>query len=140
MFQFQPEIDLFASRLNKKFQKYCAFHPDPDAIDIDGFSISWSNLKFYFFPPFSCILKALQKIIQDQATGIFVAPNWMTQALYPILTSLLIAPHVVCKPSQRLLTLPSAPDQYHPFHKKLELHICLLSGKPLKPKDILKPQ
>jgi hypothetical protein len=73
--QFQPEIDLFASRLNKKFEKYCAFHPDPDSIVIDGFSISWSNLKFYSFPPFSCILKALQKIIQDQVTGIFLAPT-----------------------------------------------------------------
>ena len=138
--QFQPEIDLFASRLNKKFEKYCAFHPDPDAIVIDAFSISWSNLKFYSFPPFSCILKALQKIIPDQTTGIFVAPNWMTQAWYPILTSLLIAPPVVCKPSRRLLTLPSAPDQYHPLHKKLELHICLLSGKTLNHRDILKHQ
>ena len=80
--RFQPEIDLFASRLNKKFEKYCAFHPHPDAIVIDAFSISWSNLKFYSFPPFSCILKALKKIIQDQATGIFVAPNWMTQIFW----------------------------------------------------------
>ncbi len=50
MLQFQPESDLLASRLNKKFEKYCAFHPDPDAIVIDAFSISWSNLKFYSFP------------------------------------------------------------------------------------------
>ena len=58
-FQFWPEIDLFASRLNKQFKKYCAFHVDPDAVVIDAFSFSWSNLQFYCFPPFSCILKVL---------------------------------------------------------------------------------
>ena len=63
--KFQPSIDLLASRLNKQFEKYCAFNPDPDAIAIDAFSMSWSNLTFYCFPPFSCILKALQNIIQD---------------------------------------------------------------------------
>jgi hypothetical protein len=63
--KFQLSIDLLASRLNKQFEKYCAFNPDPDAIAIDAFSMSWSNLTFYCFPPFSCILKALQNIIQD---------------------------------------------------------------------------
>ena len=30
-FNFQPEIDLFASRLNKQFNQYCSYRPDPEA-------------------------------------------------------------------------------------------------------------
>ena len=67
--QFKPDIDLSASRLNNQFVVYCSFKPDPGAADVDAFSISWSNLDFYCFPPFSCILTVLQKIKQEKATG-----------------------------------------------------------------------
>ena len=53
--QFQPEIDLFASRLNKQFKNYRSYRPDPEASHIDAFSITWEKLKFYGFPPFSCL-------------------------------------------------------------------------------------
>ena len=58
---FKPDVDLFASRLNKQLNRFVSFKPDPEAIDIDAFSISWTNLKFYAFPPFSCISPCLQK-------------------------------------------------------------------------------
>ncbi|CAH2108885.1 unnamed protein product [Euphydryas editha] len=45
---------------------------DPDAFTIDAFTISWSNFYFYSFPPFTVILKALRKIINDRAKGIMV--------------------------------------------------------------------
>ena len=60
--QFTPEIDLFASRLNKQIDKYVSFKPDPEAFEVDAFFMSWTNLKFYAFPPFSCISRCLQKI------------------------------------------------------------------------------
>lgn len=50
--EFQPEIDLFASRLNKQFTNYCSYRPDPEALYIDAFSIPWNNQKFYCVPPF----------------------------------------------------------------------------------------
>lgn len=31
--EFQPEIDLFASRLNNQFENYCSYRPDPEASD-----------------------------------------------------------------------------------------------------------
>lgn len=34
---FKPDIDLFASRLNKQFAKYCSYKPDPGALHIDAF-------------------------------------------------------------------------------------------------------
>ena len=49
--KFQPEIDLFASRLNKQFKQYCSYRPDPGAAFIDAFHISWEKLNFYGFLP-----------------------------------------------------------------------------------------
>lgn len=128
-FKFTPEIDLFASRLNKQFTKYCSYRPDPEAAYIDAFSISWNNLKFYCFPPFSCILQTVQQVRQEHATGILVIPNWPTQPWYPLIAPLLLHPPHVFHPSQTLLRLPAAPDESHPLVKKLELKICLVSGK-----------
>jgi hypothetical protein len=127
-FNFQPEIDLFASRLNKQFTKYCSYRPDPEATYIDAFSLPWNNLKFYCFPPFSCILQAVQKIQQEKATGLLVIPNWPTQPWFPLIAPLLVqAPHV-CPPSHKLLQLPASPGESHPLMKNLELKICLVSG------------
>ena len=47
---FSPQVDLFASRLNKQFDTYVSYKPDPYARHIDAFNISWANEKFYCFP------------------------------------------------------------------------------------------
>ena len=39
----KPDIDLFASRLNHKLEKYISFRPDPNAMAVDAFSISWTK-------------------------------------------------------------------------------------------------
>ena len=46
---FKPDIDLFASRINKQYEKYVSYRPDPDAIAINAFSLDWANSKFYAF-------------------------------------------------------------------------------------------
>ena len=58
---FKPEMHLFASNINTQFAKYAAFRPDPRAMYIDAFSIDWSDLKFYAFPPISVIPRVLSK-------------------------------------------------------------------------------
>ena len=47
---FQPEIDLFATWINKQFSKF-SYPTDPQAFAVDTFSLQWANLKFYAFPP-----------------------------------------------------------------------------------------
>ena len=44
-------IDLFASRINIQLPRFAAYRPDPEAETINAFSIQWTNLKFYAFPP-----------------------------------------------------------------------------------------
>lgn len=75
----RPEIDLFASRLNKKCSKFVSWHNDPEAFRVDAFTLKWSTYFFYAFPPFCLILKVLQKIILDKAEGIVLVPLWPTQ-------------------------------------------------------------
>ena len=40
---FISEIDLLASRLNAKTAKFISWHPQPGAVAIDAFSLSWAN-------------------------------------------------------------------------------------------------
>ena len=72
-FQFQPEVDLFASRLNAQLPVvFVSFHPDLQAIRINAFSLSWWNRPSYAFPPFAVIGKVLHKLVLDVATGIML--------------------------------------------------------------------
>ena len=96
---FVPTIDLFASRVNTQLSSYISYKPDPDALDTDAFSIDWHGLKFYAFPPFSCISRCLQKVKVDKAEGIIVVPRWPTQPYYPVLL----------KMSKMTLTIPKNP-------------------------------
>ena len=81
-FQFQPEVDLLASRLNAQLPVFVSYHPDQDAMYINAFSISWWNKPFYAFPPSAVIGKVLHKIVLDVATGTIVVRNWPTQPWY----------------------------------------------------------
>lgn len=138
--QFNPDIDLFASRLNKQFTKYVSYRADPDALSLDSFTINWRGLKFYAFPPFSLISRVIQKVRKDEATGIIVAPFWPTQPFFPLLMKTLIQEPVLLSARVNLLFLPSSPDQKHPLHKKLRLLICKVSGKSTKVKAFQEKQ
>ena len=128
-----PVIDLFASAINKQTSKYVSWKLDPQAWAIDAFTIQWKNINFYAFPPFSIIPRVLRKLQQDQATGIFILPNWPTQAWFPVMLLLLIDHPYRASPHKYLLSLPHAPQEMHPLHKKLDLLVLHLSGDPLRP-------
>jgi hypothetical protein len=56
-----PTIDLFASNITKQCQRFASWLPEPNAIVIDSFTISWKNEFFYAFPPFNQIHKVLRE-------------------------------------------------------------------------------
>ena len=47
----QPEIDLFASYSNAKVACYYSWKPDPGDSHVDAFTVRWSGLMPYCFPP-----------------------------------------------------------------------------------------
>lgn len=122
-----PEIDLFASRLNAKCPKYVSWKRDPDAFNIDAFTLNWSSYFFYCFPPFSLILKCLRKIIDDQASGIVIVPYWPSQPWYPLFLKLQSSELIYFSPECNLLHSPFRTR--HPLWRSLTLVSCRLSGK-----------
>ena len=128
-FNFQPDIDLFASRVNYLFPEYVSYRPDPEAFAIDAFSLQWSKLNFYAFPPSSVIPAVLSKIQREEALGVVVLPDWPAQGWYSKALEMLKQEPIYLKARRDLLRLPSHPEEVHPIWHKLNLLACLLSGK-----------
>lgn len=126
---FKPHIDLFASRLNKQLECFVSWKNEPGASFVDAFTISWINLSFYAFPPFSIIDRVCQKILMDKAEGLLVTPLWDTQNWYPIILRMCVKPPLALKPSKTMLQLKNSPTQVHPLARKLHLMVCHVSGK-----------
>ena len=88
-FNFKPNVDLFASRLNYQLKPYASFQPDPECSWVNSLYMpDWGRYKFYAFPPFSIIPKVLQKIRNDKAVGVLIIPHWPTQSFWPIVLEL----------------------------------------------------
>ena len=76
----EPNIDLFASRLNRKTELFVSWLPDPEAAAIDAFSLHWSQFELiYAFPPFSLVGQTIAKILEDGARAILLVPWWPTK-------------------------------------------------------------
>ena len=127
--EFEPRIDLFASRLNHQCPVYVAYRPDPEAIAIDSFTLSWSGIQFCASPPFCIISSMLQKITKDKAQGVVVMPYWPNQLWFPRLASMLTSEPVLLSAKEDLLQLPMAN---HHLRKHLHFLICKKSSGFLK--------
>ena len=97
------EIDLFASKFNKKKSVHYLWHPDSNAYCTYAFTICWRELKFFEFPPVALILRTIQKIKNDQAQGILVAPHWPSQPWFPLWSAMALGEPVIFKPNENLL-------------------------------------
>jgi len=131
-----PDIDLFASRLNKQIQRYVSWKPDPEAEAVNAFSLDWSRDLMYAFPPFSLIGQTLQKVREDQAEMVLVAPLWTTQNWYPVVMTMLTDFPYIVKVKKDTLTLPQT-QKVHPLADHLHLMVCRLSGKSLRNEEFL---
>ena len=108
---------------------YVSYRPDPEAFVIDAFFLQWSKLDFYAFPPFSVIPAVLSKMQREEALGVVVLPDWLAQGWYPKALEMLKQEPNYLKARRDLLRLPSHPEELHPIWHKLNLLVCLLSGK-----------
>ena len=74
-----PEVDLFASRLTKKVDKFVSWDPDPESWRVDAFTFKWTQYLYFVFPPFSLVGRVLQKLLADATAAILVVPWWSAQ-------------------------------------------------------------
>ena len=84
------EVDLFADRLTSQKKSYVSWKPDPGAIATDAFTLSWSSLNGYAFPPFCLISLCLAKVRRDKATLVLIAPVWPAQPWYPAILEMVV--------------------------------------------------
>ena len=125
----KPDIDLFASRLNKKLPKYVSWKPDPESTFIDAMDMSWENSFIYLFPPFSMLWPVVAKLEEDRVhRAIIVMPDWPTQSWYPRIMKKSLSKHITI-PSSKLI-LPGTKKS-HPLAPKLKLLAVLVSWKDL---------
>ena len=136
---FILDTDLFASIFNTKFANFVSWHPEPGAITVDAFRVSWSSLKCYAFPPFSLLPQVLRKVHEDKALVLLIAPVWTTQGWYPVLLQLLMDQPFLLPKGDTLLPLPHS-NVHHPLKDDLVLVAWILSGNPLETEVFLMKQ
>ena len=121
-----PQIDLFASRLNRQLPKYMSWHPDPGSCAVDYLQHSWRSLYGCVFPPFCLIGKVLAKVWKDQSLLLIITPAWQTQPWYEILLSMLAQHPIILL---NLTTLLQGPQgQKHPLQEGNQLHLVAMEG------------
>lgn len=126
---FNPDVDLFASRLNFQLPRFASWSFDPLASFTDAFTFSWSTLQPYIFPPFSLLGRILSKIMNDEVEkAILVVPFWPTQNWFPSLANSLISLPVRLPRHSDLLQQPHSGEP-HPLQRTLNLIGCCVSGR-----------
>ena len=119
------EIDLFASMLNNKLPRYMSLARDPYSEYVDAFTLDWSDLNAYIFPPFSVMTRVVQKINRDQPKHLtIVYPRWHTQPWWAALQKTL------AKNQAKTITLPKN-SLVNPVNPKANMpeHTVLLASK-----------
>ena len=133
-FHLDNAVDMFASRLNYQLEKYVSFLPDPNAIAVDAFTMTWKSNIVYLFPPFSVIGQVLNKIEMEKAEAVLIAPIWPTQVWFGKLL------HLICEQSYIIprridtLIMPTNKLRRHPL-RKMYLGCFRLSGNYCKTKE-----
>jgi hypothetical protein len=123
---FRPEIDWFASRLNRQLPRFYAWNDDPTAEGIDAFVFDWGVCEGYIYPPFVLIPRILRKITEDKASVLLIHPDWPGALWAPDLR------RMACKTvklpvTADLLRYPDRPGLRHPM-KNLRLAASWLVG------------
>lgn len=135
----RPHVDLFATADNHRLPAYFSPIPDPNALGVDAFLQSWSGIEAYAYPPIAMIRSTLNKILQDRASVILIAPLWRNQEWFPDLLSLLVEKPLKLPAWKKLLRQPYR-GHFHLNPEYLSLHAWKLSADPCKRKVFLRRQ
>ncbi|XP_053398281.1 uncharacterized protein LOC123550528 [Mercenaria mercenaria] len=127
---FVPDIDLFASRLNKQIDRFASWFPEPGAFFNDAFSCSWQSFLPYIFPPFNLLSKVINKIVEDKVEkAIVILPYWKSQPWFPLLLPNM-ADFPVRLPGHKDLLTMAHDGTPHPLVKSINMVGVMLSGNP----------
>lgn len=83
-----PDIDLMASRHNRKVQRFVARSLDPQAHAVDALVIPWDFPLTYIFPPLALLPKVIKKVKRENTTTILIAPHWPRRSWFADIVAL----------------------------------------------------
>lgn len=106
------EIDLFASVKNFKIAKYAAYMPDNNAYAINAFSVNWNETFNYAFPPFSQLCRLVQKLCEDSAEMILIAPLFPTQPWFPRILQQVCGQSYILPKTSKILHLTGSQKKH----------------------------
>ena len=129
------QVDLFATRLNHQLKHYVSWRPDQFAVATDAFLTTWKDQKGYTFPAFALIGKCLQKVQEDRASLLLIAPTWCTQPWYPVQLGLLVS-HPLLLP-RRVDLFQDPFNRFHPL-RDLQLAAWEMSGDGMQTREYQK--
>ncbi|XP_069596916.1 uncharacterized protein [Ranitomeya imitator] len=122
----QPQVDLFATRRNKKVRKFASLsladHPDI----LDALQAPWQFSLAYAFPPIILLPQVIRKIRTEGARVILIAPFWPKRPWFSWLQTMSVSDPWV---------LPSTPNLlfqgpfFHPQVDSLHLTAWNLRGR-----------
>ena len=125
---FQPQIDLFATRFNRKLPQYVSPVPDPKALAVDALEMNWSGLHHYSFPPTALCPLVVKKLINSQSCRmLLVAPLWETKEWLQDLLALSIRKPIALPLKENLLKQPHR-EVFHQNLRSLNLHAFWLKS------------
>jgi len=136
-----PDVDLFATRFNRKLQRFVSPCPDADAESQDAMKANWGAFSFpYLFPPFSMIGQVLEKIEETHTRCLVVTPAWKGNSHFPTLTAMSIGDPIYLGHDPGLLQQGFEPQiKWYQEPHQLALHAWLVSSKRSKTKDSRPP-
>ena len=79
--------------------------------------MTWTNELFFIFPPFSLLPRILQKVEEEGAEAILIAPLWPTQSWWPSLLRLIVGQSFKMPHPERILYLPHKEGKQHPLKR-----------------------
>jgi len=132
----EPSVDLFATFSNRRLPVFCTRENDVRALAIDAFSLDWTGMAVYAFPPIQVIPNVLQKLTRDVCSMVLIAPCWTRQPWFPTLLSLIVDVPLVLPASPDLLRVPGSQVRFHEV-ERLHLTAWPLSADVTRRRDFL---
>ncbi|KAI9555049.1 reverse transcriptase [Daphnia sinensis] len=114
---------------NRQLDSCVSWRLQPGALTVDAFSVNWTWMRGYAFPPFCLIQKILSKTMRDLAEITLIAPCWLAQAWFPTVLELVSEPPLKLPPEGNLR---EPLGQSYPLAGSLILIAWQLSGKSFK--------
>ena len=107
------DIDLFASKQNNKINKFISYVPEKGATAVNAFSVIWKYSLHYAFPPFSLLGRVIQKMCEDQADLILVAPLFPSQPWFPPMLKQISGQSFVLPKTNQILYIPGTQRKHN---------------------------